>query len=76
MLHKLNYPMLGLVIQAIVGPLLVLLKLLDAVQWSWAYVIMMPMALTLAAVLLGLFEHLAAHTPYTVEKKRPPRHIL
>jgi hypothetical protein len=55
-----------------------MLKLLHVVQWSWGSVVLLPMAGALAIVLLGLLEHLSAHasTSFTVEKKRPPRHIL
>ncbi|MGI4835341.1 MAG: hypothetical protein ACRYFK_17960 [Janthinobacterium lividum] len=78
MLHKLNYPLLALMVQAVAGPLLVLLKFLDIVIWSWVAVIFVPISLAVSFVLLGLAEHLYAQAAltFTMERKRPPRHIL
>lgn len=78
MLHKLNYPLLALMVQSVVGPLLILLKFLDVVTWSWLAVIFVPVSLAVGCVLLGLAEHLyiQAAPTFTLERKRPPRHIL
>ncbi|NML65383.1 hypothetical protein HHL22_09225 [Hymenobacter sp. RP-2-7] len=78
MLHKLNYPLLALMVQSVVGPLLILLKFLNVVTWSWLAVILVPISLAVGSVLLGLAEHLytQAAPTITLERKRRPRHIL
>lgn len=78
MLHKLNYPLLALMVQSVVGPLLIVLKLLDVVAWSWVVVLLLPISVAVGSVLMGLAEHLytQAAPTFTIERKRRPRHIL
>lgn len=71
MLQKLNYPMLGLVVQLLASPLLIVLRLLNVIEWSWSYVIGLPIMVAATLLMTGLIEYMAATAP--ADSKAPVR---
>lgn len=76
MSKKLNYPLLGLLVQLPLLGILASLRVAGLLTWSWQAIIGLPILLAAGCVLMGFLEHVSAHKPAVERPRIKSRPIL